>query len=444
MKKKYKKYKINIPFHPAKPGGSFTDLNYLFPKGINNRAKLLNLCPHIADYKSHPLVGNLLQNGINYQGNLLTIFIIIVYNNIINFILILLTNNILNPIIDISYINSPDETQNIIPAKPGGDNGASLPHINYITSLYPSYAGGDLCSKREISNNKYYPGSPVWDNVKNKGPSIFSDIWVYNVNTTELINNKPYSSKIKCSEDLNITRGTILKYLNLGELYKDKYLFSYIELTKEQIQAKCPMTNIVLETITGELLGDGHLRRGTKTARLNFTFSKDILYYVEYLKFNVLSSICNSTKPTPWPKNNPTQYWFSSKSTLPLLELHNQWYKLDKISNKYIKVLPPNIENLLTPRAIAHWLMGDGWWDNNSIKFSTDNFTLEEVQLLINILKNKYDINCTINKCKRHYDDGSTTIQYRIRVGSKEVNKLIDLIQIYVLPKMLYKLGKGN
>ena len=88
--------------------------------------------------------------------------------------------------------------------------------------------------------------------------------------------------------------------------------------------------------------------------------------------------------------------------------------------------------------------MGDGWWVNNAIKFSTDNFTLEEVQLLINILKSKYDINCTINKCNRKYADGSTAVQYRIRVRAKDVNKLINLIKPYVLPQMQYKLGIGN
>lgn len=273
---------------------------------------------------------------------------------------------------------------------------------------------------------------------------IYSDIWVYDVNTTQLINNAPYLSKLECSEDLNIYRGTILKYINSGEVYKDKYIFSYIELTKKQVQSKCRISNIVLETITGELLGDGHIRRGNKTGRLEFTFSKDILYYIEYLKFNVLSSICNNTKPTPWPKNAPTQYWFSSKSSFPLFELHNQWYQLDKISNKYIKVLPKNIDELLTPRAIAHWLMGDGWWSSNAILFSTDNFTFKEIELLGEILNKKYNICSTINKCNRHYKDDSIVTQYRIRVGSKDVNKLINLIKPYVLPQMKYKLGIGK
>ena len=56
--------------------------------------------------------------------------------------------------------------------------------------------------------------------------------------------------------------------------------------------------------MTGELLGDGHItcypiNKPNTNGRLEFTFAADILYYVNYLKFNVLSSICTSSSPTP-------------------------------------------------------------------------------------------------------------------------------------------------
>jgi len=34
-----------------------------------------------------------------------------------------------------------------------------------------------------------------------------------------------------------------------------------------------------------------------------------------------------------------------------------------------------NIEELLKPVSIAHWIMGDGYWGGNTLWLCTDNFT---------------------------------------------------------------------
>lgn len=47
------------------------------------------------------------------------------------------------------------------------------------------------------------------------------------------------------------------------------------------------------------------------------------------------------------------------------------------------------MEYLLTRIGLAHWIMGDGYFTNGSIKLCTDNFTKEEVLRLIDILEKK-------------------------------------------------------
>lgn len=42
--------------------------------------------------------------------------------------------------------------------------------------------------------------------------------------------------------------------------------------------------------------------------------------------------------------------------------------------------------------------MGDGYFSENTVKLCTDNFTKEEVLILINILHKNFDIKSTINK----------------------------------------------
>jgi len=48
-----------------------------------------------------------------------------------------------------------------------------------------------------------------------------------------------------------------------------------------------------------------------------------------WIKFTVFGSVSSSATPTPYPKHNPTQYWFSTRS-LPLFTvLRSLWYRWD-------------------------------------------------------------------------------------------------------------------
>lgn len=65
-------------------------------------------------------------------------------------------------------------------------------------------------------------------------------LYVYDINNLKLINNKPFKSKLECSKYININRGSILKYINTGKIfkYKYKYIFSNEELNKETLLSK--------------------------------------------------------------------------------------------------------------------------------------------------------------------------------------------------------------
>lgn len=88
-----------------------------------------------------------------------------------------------------------------------------------------------------------------------------------------------------------------------------------------------------------------------------------------------MSSIFTKSKPIPWinkTKNEITQYLFSTIRTAYTSKLHINWYK--QIGSKYVNILPINIEELLTPLVIAHFIMGYGYYSNSVIIF-TYNFT---------------------------------------------------------------------
>lgn len=203
-------------------------------------------------------------------------------------------------------------------------------------------------------------------------------IWVYDINNLSgnlygLVEGAPFKTKTECAKILAISRSTVLAYLDKGKLLNNKFIFSSTVLSKDEL-SRWVIPSKVWEIITGELLGDGHikydpLKNPLVNGRIEFTFSAKILHYVNYLKYDVLASICTISRPTPWPNpeltgKEPTQFWFSTKRLPAISNLHQLWYKviprrrgrLDccAVDGKYIKILPLNLEELLTPVALAH------------------------------------------------------------------------------------------
>lgn len=172
-----------------------------------------------------------------------------------------------------------------------------------------------------------------------------------------------------------------------------------------------------------------------------FTFSSKILHYVaKYLKYVALAFICTSSEPTAWPNlkrtgKEATQYLFSTKRLPSFTQLYETWYK--QVNGKYIKSLPLNIEELLTPIALAHLIKGDGYYADGSVKICTDNFTKQEVLILTKVLGDKFGIKATINK----RSNASNNVVWIIRISRLSMEKLITLVSPHMIPEMLYKLG---
>lgn len=239
------------------------------------------------------------------------------------------------------YLNTPGITNNTYSNKL---------HINRV----PYYK--TMISKRGIHTSSKGLNKPL--------------IWVYDVtnlsgNLQGLVKGAPFKTKSECASILQISRNTVTAYLDKGKLFNNKWIFSSTIISKEEL-SKWVIPSKIWEILTGELLGDGYisydpLKNPLINGRIEFTFSAKILHYVNYLKYHALASICTASKPTPWPNpeltgKDPTQYWFCTKRLPAISNLHQLWYKV--IDGKYLKILPLNLEELLTPVALAHWIMG--------------------------------------------------------------------------------------
>lgn len=75
---------------------------------------------------------------------------------------------------------------------------------------------------------------------------------------------------------------------------------------------------------------------------------------------------------------------------------HVMFYTFDEELKRYRKILPKNLEQFLTPQALAVWFLDDGSKTHESIRIATNNFTKEEIERLCLIFKKIYKIKASV------------------------------------------------
>lgn len=206
-----------------------------------------------------------------------------------------------------------------------------------------------------------------------------------------------------------------------------------------------PLPKNIMDPLIGNLLGDGHLgynnknKEGKYTGNVWYSMTLKSKEYTYYLWGQIYSPICTATLPFPWPSPKTgkpaTQYNFHTRSLPILTEMHSLWYVWNKTLNKYIKIVPLNIGNLISPIGLAHWIMDDGYWSEGCVFLCTDSFTSTEIDLLICVLQSKFGLLAT----KQRRIKGNKEVCWRIRFSKANGNilKLRSLVQSYFIPTML-------
>jgi len=126
---------------------------------------------------------------------------------------------------------------------------------------------------------------------------------------------------------------------------------------------------------------------------------------------------------------------FCSRSLPFFTQLHSKWY--NRVEGKNIQVLPSDIGDLLTPRALAYWLSGDGNYSkrDHAVLICQNSFSPTEVDLLRAVLLDKLNIESTRvvhNKGKK---------QFVIRIPKGEVHKVQQLVKPFMPSMMRYRIG---
>ena len=158
----------------------------------------------------------------------------------------------------------------------------------------------------------------------------------------------------------------------------------------------------IRDMLIGCFLGDA--RVGRSEGKAFITFEQTIKH--EYIK-SIDQTLKNagiglhdikyySRKDSRYNSINGSIYFNTHNSDLlsPLAEMF--------LSHNNKKILPLEIERYLSPLALAYWICDDGQLvKRGGITLCTDNYSLAEVELLIQILAKKYNAKCSI-----HYKKG--------------------------------------
>jgi len=203
------------------------------------------------------------------------------------------------------------------------------------------------------------------------------------------------------------------------------------------------------EFIIGTLLGDGNMQTETKGRTWRYRAIQK-LDHQEYLffKYEMLINFCNDKPIYSKIFDDRTnkfyeRYYFNTKVHKCFRFYGNLFYKWNDVLNKFIKIIPKNIEKFLTPASIAYWYMDVGalnWLGkSNGMRICTDNYTLICVKRLQKALKKKFNIETKLKKKKK-----KMIISFSLYINEKNSESFRELIKPYLINCMKYKVSAEN
>jgi hypothetical protein len=194
----------------------------------------------------------------------------------------------------------------------------------------------------------------------------------------------------------------------------------------------------LLGVIIGLILGDACIEpKGSTNALLRIEQSIQHFPYLLFV-FKYLSPLCQSFPSLMIHVIKGVvicSFRITTRSLPFLFELRALFYPNGE------KCIPLGhvMFQLLSPIALAHWIMCDGEARHSGLRLCTNSFSIPDVVKLMNILLVKYQLECTLYLKKQ---GGQTYPMIYIREQS--MPQLQKIVLPYMDSSMLYKIGIKN
>lgn len=231
-------------------------------------------------------------------------------------------------------------------------------------------------------------------------------------------NNKNNNKTYKFNINLPIQK----RYYSINVKYSKEYKDNYI------------LTNIQKEALIGIILGDGFLERSKLTHNTRLRIEQ---YYPEKIEY--LESLYELLKPLTAmepailtrhnkKRNTTTQSLYFRTLAMPCLNYYYDLFYVNKI-----KIIPNNLNELLTPRGLAYWIMDDGSKSfYNQTILHTRAFKKEQLVYIQEVLYNNFQLTSRLEE--------KTFNQWVIYIHKRKKVKLVDIVGPYIHKSMLYKI----
>ncbi len=188
----------------------------------------------------------------------------------------------------------------------------------------------------------------------------------------------------------------------------------------------------------GQLLADAYCSKTSLNARLEWSFGsnqKTYAQYIESLYFPYIGTRLKELKVKSSDVLTVTSYRLKTLSLPVFNQYHNLFYVFDEINKKWIKRVPENIIDILSPIVLAHLVIGDGNYQPKAktVRIYTNAYTVEEVRRLGEAISIKYNIYVGIRHDRKD--------QYILAIGARELKKFQELINPYIHDSIKYRIG---
>jgi hypothetical protein len=208
---------------------------------------------------------------------------------------------------------------------------------------------------------------------------------------------------------------------------------------RKRINSDSPLiiTDYLKQALIGLILGDVSLEKATSNSNVRLRFDQSSSIHSSYLYF--LYNLFKDYTLTPpkstnrKPDKRTGKIYNSLIFKTRMLPCNN--FLWDLFYKNRIKIVPLNIQELLTEVSLAFWIMDDGGLgQSGQLILHTNSYSSDEVDLLIKVLKCKFNIQSRKSLKK--------VGQWIIIIPRREVYKVAELTADHFHSSMLYKIGK--
>lgn len=181
--------------------------------------------------------------------------------------------------------------------------------------------------------------------------------------------------------------------------------------------------------IVGLLLGDAWLEKSKINARFRFEQShKKTEFFMDVYKYFIFYCKSEPRLRERFDKRTNKIYktWHFSTLSSPFFTNYYEWIYPEKK-----KIIPKDIINYLDSVSLSYWLMSDGYKYNKGVAIATNSYSLEDNNLLINVLNSKFGFSARIFKDHN---------QPSIFIPKRDLTLLQKRVLPYMHTTMLYKI----